>query len=141
MQVVSGGDKACLSQENSPGHRGERRRRRKKNRGRMEGRRANPGPLMRFKTSFTFFFICISSFSRPVSLFDTFHSTRQEMKNGTVFFIVSSQIILLHQGVIIPFFSIFSRFLHTVFGRPDESTAECMDGDLDSSCCVPLAVL
>lgn len=26
MEVVSGGDKACLSPENSPGHRGERKR-------------------------------------------------------------------------------------------------------------------
>lgn len=30
MEVVSGGDKTCLSPENSPGHRGERKRRRMK---------------------------------------------------------------------------------------------------------------
>lgn len=34
----------------------------------------------------------------------------------------------------------FIRVLYTVFGRPNESSAECMDGDPDSACRVPLPV-
>lgn len=118
MQVVSGGDKTCHSQENSPGHRGESRRRRRTLDGRM---RANPEPppLLPHDSQNKLYYFHL----HLVSLFDTIHY---------------SQIIC---GLSISFFSIISRFFHAVFGRPDESTAERMDGDLDSARCVPLIVL
>lgn len=68
-------------------------------------------------------------------------------KTSLIFFVLSSK----RKTVAAPFssnqptVSVCSsappRFLHAVAGRPDESTAECMDGDPDPSRRVPLTVL
>lgn len=82
MQVVSGGDKTCLSQEKSHRHRGERRRSKKRRRRTLDGRmRANPDPLMRDKTSCTLFICIYFHFLTPF-----IHTRRQRSEQLSSFF-------------------------------------------------------
>lgn len=82
-------------------------------------------PLTCFGTSFTVFFVLFFTQSKEMPPIYQFASC------------------WMHKLImpVLCSLSLFLRFLHTVFGRPDESTAECMDGDLDPACCVSLAVI